>query len=314
MFSGIIYVISACFFWGLIFVVPQMMEGYSSLEVAVSRYLFYGLFSVGLIGFCRKQELKQLNSSIWLRAFWFGLLANVLYYPCLVCSIRYATPVIATLIFGLSPIAISIFGNWKRRECRYEHLILPALCILIGLVLVNWRELHNSMIEGSLQDYLLGITSGVIAVGLWTYYAVANADFLKRHPQISSLTWSTVVGIATLGWIAIILAYSIGKQGLDHTLRQYIISNSHSFVIGGLILGILSTWVGIYCWNKGSSRLPVSFAGQLTVFETIFGLLFVFILEGRYPSATEFSGAALMLSGVIMSIHTFKTASAAEAH
>jgi drug/metabolite transporter (DMT)-like permease len=308
MFIGIFFVISACFFWGFIFVVPQFMAGYSPLEVAMSRYLFYGIFSCVLIFFCSKKERRQMTGRNWAQAFWFGLLANILYYPCLVCSIRFASPVIATLIFGLSPIAIALYGNWKQQECSYGSLIIPALCIVLGLGLVNLPALQNSSLEGSLGEYCSGIAFGLIAVGLWTYYAVANAAFLKKHPYLSSVSWATIVGVATFAWVFLIVTGYVCYAGLDHTLRHYIIpaEGTNSFVIGGLLLGILSTWVGIYCWNKGSGRLPVTFAGQLTVFETIFGLLFVFILEGKYPSTIELSGAALMLSGVITSIHAFK--------
>lgn len=313
MVVGIFFVISACFFWGLIFVVPQFMVGYSPLEVAMSRYLFYGIFSCGLIFFCSKKELQQMTSRNWARALWFGLLANILYYPCLVCSIRFATPVIATLIFGLSPIAIALYGNWREDECSYKSLITPALCIILGLSLVNLPALHNSSLEGSIGEHCCGILFGIIAVGLWTYYAVANAAFLKKHPYISSVSWATIVGVATCAWVFLIVVGYVCYVGLDHTFKHYIsFEGTNTFVIGGLLLGILSTWVGIYCWNKGSSRLPVTFAGQITVFETIFGLLFVFILEKRFPSTVEVLGASLMLLGVISSVHAFKKGSKAK--
>ena len=79
-----------------------------------------------------------------------------------------------------------------------------------------------------------------------------------------------------------------------------------AFMVGGLMLGFFSTWLGIFLWNQGSSRLPVSFAGQLTVFETIFGLMFVYLVDQRLPSWIELCGATLMLSGVIVSINAFK--------
>lgn len=308
MFIGIFFVITACFFWGLIFVVPQFMEGFNPFEVALSRYFFYGIFSCILVIFCNKQKLGQITGKNWAQAFWFGLLANILYYPCLVYSIRFASPVIATLIFGLSPIAIALYGNWKQEECSYKSLIIPVLCIVLGLTLVNFPALQNSSLEGSLVEYCSGIVFGLIAVGLWTYYAVANAAFLRKHSYISSVNWATTVGVATFAWVCIIMAGYISYIGMDLTWRLYRIQTQdiYSLVIGGLLLGILSTWVGIYCWNKGSSRLPVTFAGQLTVFETIFGLLFVFILEGTYPSLLELMGSALMLTGVISSIHAFK--------
>jgi len=45
-----------------------------------------------------------------------------------------------------------------------------------------------------------------------------------------------------------------------------------AFFIGSAILGLLCSWVGAWLWNRASLHLPVSLAGQLTIFETIFGV------------------------------------------
>lgn len=309
MLLGIFFVISACFMWGLIFVVPQFMEGYSPMEVALGRYFFYGVMScIFLAGWRRDIFRKLLSRDVILKALWFGLIANILYYPCLVFSIRYATPVIATLIFGLSPISIALYGNLRQKECSYKSLALPVLGIASGLVLVNWPALQNSTLTGSVQEYCIGIFFGLAAVGLWTYYAVANSRFLKKTLEMSSINWSSIVGIATLAWVVLIMGCNILFNGPEAFIWKYLTPTPEmqSFMIGGLVLGFISTWLGMFLWNLGSSRLPVSFAGQLTVFETIFGLLFVFLVEQRYPSLIELCGATLMLSGVIVSINTFK--------
>ena len=57
-----------------------------------------------------------------------------------------------------------------------------------------------------------------------------------------------------------------------------------SFLIGCATLGLLCSWVGASLWNKASVFLPVSLAGQLMIFETIFGVLFVYMLNQQMPS------------------------------
>ena len=312
MILGIGFVISACFLWGLIFVVPQFMVGYSPLEIALARYFFYGLLSaIFLLGW-RRDLFRQLSWTVLRKALWFGLIANILYYPCLVLSIKYATPVIATLIFGLSPIAIALYGNWKQKECSFSSLIVPILGIATGLVLVNWPALRESSLDGSLGDYCLGIFFGLVSVGLWTYYAVSNARFLKTVGEMSSLNWSSIVGVATLAWVLLFMGASVLYEGPTAFAWKYLTLHPEmqSFMLGGLALGFFSTWLGMYLWNLGSSRLPVSFAGQLTVFETIFGLSFVFIVDQQLPSFIEMIGASLMISGVIFSINAFNYRSA----
>ena len=158
MLLGIFFVISACFMWGLIFVVPQFMEGYSPMEVALVRYFFYGVMScVFLLGW-RRDIFRSLSKQALWKALWFGLIANILYYPCLVFSIRYATPVIATLIFGLSPIAIALYGNWRQQECSYKSLALPALAIATGLIFVNWPACRKAPLKGRSRNIALAFS------------------------------------------------------------------------------------------------------------------------------------------------------------
>ncbi len=42
----------------------------------------------------------------------------------------------------------------------------------------------------------------------------------------------------------------------------------------------------------------MSFAGQLTIFETIFGLLFIYLFEQRLPNLLECLGIALFLIAI----------------
>lgn len=55
-------------------------------------------------------------------------------------------------------------------------------------------------------------------------------------------------------------------------------------------------------WNKASTLLPVSLAGQLMIFETIFGVIYVFILNWQAPSFLETFGIILLLGAVIHGI------------
>ena len=62
------------------------------------------------------------------------------------------------------------------------------------------------------------------------------------------------------------------------------------FLIGCATLGVFCSWVGAALWNKASVFLPVSLAGQLMIFETIFGVLFVYMINQQIPSLMEGGG------------------------
>ncbi|MFI4957395.1 MAG: EamA family transporter [Gammaproteobacteria bacterium] len=78
-----------------------------------------------------------------------------------------------------------------------------------------------------------------------------------------------------------------------------------SFWIGSAVLGLLCSWMGAFLWNKASLYLPVSLAGQLTVFETIFGVIFVYIISQSFPSPLEVVGILILLAGVVVGIRHF---------
>ncbi len=77
------------------------------------------------------------------------------------------------------------------------------------------------------------------------------------------------------------------------------------FLLGSATLGLLCSWVGAFLWNKASLHLPVSLAGQLTIFETIFGVLFFYLLTMTLPSTIEVIGIIILLAAIIYGIRKF---------
>src|SRR5262245_8925287 len=123
MLRGIVLVISACFVWGLIYVVPHYMEAFNSLEVALGRYFFYGLVSCAFMLSFRWKQLLAVPRKLWKTAFLFGFLTNMGFYPLAVLCMRCADSAIAALILGMSPVTIAFYGNWKEKECSFKSLI-----------------------------------------------------------------------------------------------------------------------------------------------------------------------------------------------
>ena len=94
MFKGVVFALGACFIWDLIFIVPQFMSGFSSIEVALGRYLMYGV--VSSLFFCKSlfQKTCRYPRSIWIKALYFSLISTIGYYTFVVLALRYSTPAI----------------------------------------------------------------------------------------------------------------------------------------------------------------------------------------------------------------------------
>jgi drug/metabolite transporter (DMT)-like permease len=80
------------------------------------------------------------------------------------------------------------------------------------------------------------------------------------------------------------------------------------FIIWCLVMGVIGSWVATWCWSIASARLPLAVCAQLIVAETVFGLSFGFIFEGRTPYLSEAVGGTLQIIGVMVTLYLFSRA------
>lgn len=312
--KGSIYALLACLIWGLIFIIPPYLKGFDALEIALGRHGVYGLLSCCLALISGQNLLKKHPLPIWKKAFLFSFVCNILYYVCVVMGVQYANPAITALILGTSPVFISFYGNWKERQCSFKSLVLPSVFILLGLLLINlpaiqeWMTPNESDLErgeGKLS-YVWGSFAAGVSLIAWSWYVVANAKFLKTHTSISSQEWSTLVGVTTFIWVVTLSIAYKSWQGKEHLIKFTEVSDQLLHYLGGCtVLGIGCSWVGAYFWNKASLLLPVSFAGQLLIFETIFGLLYYYLIKQEIPPTYELAGVSLMLGAIFYGMNSW---------
>lgn len=299
LFEGIAFALGACFVWGLIFVIPYFMKDFSSLEVVVGRYTFYGAISAAIFLKSKIQGSCNYPKHIWLKALYFSLMGTIGYYMFLVLAIRYSSPAICALVTGISPVAIAFYGNWRHKETHFKNLIIPSLLILMGLIIINIPEFLESP---SPSSYILGLVFCFIALASWVWYVVANSKFLKFHPHVHSSDWSTLIGVCALLWACIFITLFGPFSGISFEITKYL---STEFLIGSALLGLICSWVGAFLWNKASFYLPVSLAGQLTIFETLFGVLFFYLFTQSLPPLIEVIGIITLLTAIVYGIRKF---------
>jgi drug/metabolite transporter (DMT)-like permease len=301
MLKGTLFALGACFIWGLIFIVPQFMSHFSPVEVALGRYTCYGLLSSLIFLRLRVKGSCKYPLPIWLKAMVFSFASTFGYYIFVILALRFASAAICALILGICPIVTAFYGNWKEREFSFKKLIAPSILILVGLIIINAPHFNDNP---SSSLYAAGLLCSLGALAAWSWYVVANAGFLKRNPQIALSEWATMIGVASMVWSLFFGALSWLIFGSEIESGRYSLQNPHfiPFLMGAAILGLLCSWVGGFFWNKASFHLPISLAGQLTIFETIFGLVFVWILEKTLPPVWEGIGIFLLLTAIVYGI------------
>lgn len=308
MIMGILLVLTACVFWGLIFVIPCFMEGFSCIEVALGRYFFYGIIAFCAIAIQGRSFFRGISKQMWLTAGLFALVVNIIYFTSLVLGVRYANASITALLSGLGPITVAYYSNWKEKTGSYSSLTFPSIALVVGLILVNIPAFDGT-IEHSIGEYLLGLVFALLSLGAWTWFVVSNARFLKQYSELTPSRWANIMGAVTLGWVILIgigLALTLGTE--EDWIRYTVASDErNAFLIGTALLGLTCSWLGFYLWYKASTLLPVCLAGQLAIFETIFGLIFVFFIEGQMPTLLEVVGILIMIGGITASVRMLST-------
>jgi drug/metabolite transporter (DMT)-like permease len=311
MLGGILAALGAGLMWGLVFITPLLLPDYPGAILSFGRYIAFGLIAL-VPAWLDRKRIAQLRRQDWRAAGKLALIGNLIYYAALASAIQLADAPLPTMLIGTLPVVIAICSNWSPHQASdaiaWRKLALPLLIIFIGLMLVNASELAHMNGKRSLAEYAKGGLVALIAVAAWTWYPIMNSRYMKVYTHISSTTWATAQGLATLPMAVLGFAsYGIyqhlsGSQSYDYPLGPH----PWTFIGLMLTLGLLASWLGTLLWNYASQKLPTSLAGQLIVFETLSALLYAFILRGSPPAPQILMGIVMLCTGVAFAVRAFK--------
>jgi drug/metabolite transporter (DMT)-like permease len=272
-------------FWGFAFLVPQLIPECSPGLIALGRFCFFGLISVLALAFRYRELRRVLSKSILLQSLSFSFFGNSFYYFLLILGIRFAGITASSLIVGLLPVTVAIAGNGGRITRR----MIPSLSLITFGILVINIDLWIKTTPRALHP-VLGVFFLVSALALWTWYAVANSNFLKTHSSISPALLSSLTGAFTLLFSPLIAWIQSASTGVD-ILNS--LPHGHeliAFILWSALLGIGASWLALWLWNIASHRL-----------------LYGFIFEKRFPEIFETIAIISITLGVLMAIRSPRT-------
>lgn len=305
MFKSILYSVLACFFWGGIFIIPQYLEEFSCLDIVLGRYFFFGIISLFLMSvhvFIYKERdfLKH-----WKEAALCGFVMNIVYYIALNFGIRFSSPSVIALIVGTSPVAIEMFSQ-NKNALKKASFLIPSLVILFGVALINVETLYVDWHKLTFFQYFLGLICGLFSLGAWTWYVIFNTSFLSKN-KLNPSQWTILSGSMTLLFSLI----GIGVRWFfleSEELARYSLFKEEGVRLLSVVLflAVFCSWLSFTLWNIASVKLPAALSGQLAVLETVFGLIFIYLFQGKFPSLFEIIGITFILGGVFSGMHQHK--------
>ena len=291
MLTGVLAGLAAGALWGVVFVAPRMVEGYNSVDLTAGRFVAYGLVAALVCASTRRAlpDARQALSAIGL-----SLLGFTGYYLLLVLAIRDAGTEVPSLVIGTIPVWVMLLG--KPGHLRWAALVPGILLTAAGLALMTLAPQAGDVnVQG--EHYWRGILWACASLASWTAFALLNAAWLKRHPEVSATDWANWLGLATGAGALVLWAVAGSDLG---TLAS--LPDAPLFFGLALATGAGSAWLATILWNMASRRLSPSLCGQLIVSETLFALAYSFAWDGRWPTTAQWAAVVLFTLGILASI------------
>jgi drug/metabolite transporter (DMT)-like permease len=303
MRRGVAYGVMAGAFWGSVFIAPRLLPEFSPLALSAGRYVTYGLVSLLAALPIARQLIRKVTRQDCIALIGLALTGNIVYYVLLSAAVQRVGIAPSSLIVGVLPVTVTLAGRRDHGAVAMRKLVWPLALVLGGIVCINLDVFTASAtgVTASRIDRAIGLLCATGALLSWTWFAVANARYLKEHLRYNGNEWSVLSGVVT-GLLGVLLG--VAAMTLPGSLRQgpLPLPRWHDFWVVNLVLAVGASWLGNALWNAASKRLPLTLSGQMIVFETLFALLYGFIYDTRLPRLLEVAAIALLMFGVTWSV------------
>lgn len=305
MLVGVACGLAAGAFWGLTFVAPSAIAPYSELDLAILRYLAFGVTSLALMALSPRFRPGKLSFRQIRLALFLGLTGYVVYYVFVAFAVRLSGPAITPLVIGALPVLLALYGNWREPLVAWSAIV-PALALIVtGLAVINGAAILSAPSASSRADAAFGFLLALCALSVWFLYAIVNARAMRAAHAPDALGWTSLQGIgAMLGVLPLMLIAPLAGWSEIPT-RGFEGSDGARLLVWALVTGVLGSWLAQYFWTVASRRLPLALSAQMIVSETLFGLAYGFAFAGRWPHAGEWLGGALLIGGVMLGVRAF---------
>jgi len=300
--TGIACGMGAGALWGLVFLAPELARAFTPLQLAIGRYLAYGLFSALLIAPRWRTLAAGLGRREWIALAWLALAGNTLYYILLSTAVQTGGIAMASLVIGFLPVAVTIVGSRDRGAVPLAALAPSLLLCGAGALCIGWQALAAPTSAAP----ILGLACAIGALAAWAAFAVGNSRCLARLPHVSVQDWNLLTGLVTGAQAVALVPLTLAFEPLHHAGAAWL-----RFAGVSVGVALLCSIVGNALWNRMSRLLPLTMVGQMILFETLFALSYGFLWEQRLPSLLEVAAFALVVLSVLSCIAAHRRPAAA---
>ncbi|WP_257291835.1 hypothetical protein [Endozoicomonas sp. ONNA1] len=294
---GVVYSLVSGALLGSLIILPEWMSEYTAIELVAGRFAAFGLW-ISMIVLFRREMIQRARLGDIQKWVWVALLTNVLYYLFLIISIRSLGGVFACILMAALPM---IFQKCFLTRKAGSQLTIPLLLLIGALFLLMSQKFDQVSPDSHEQSMANGLFWLLLASISWLAGTRIQLLMAIEHPDIGPSDRYLLTGLGSM--LALPMIYPL--TWLDHpefTLFSKGVANiDWAYFGGGLLLaGVLATGLARICRRKAVLHNSDSGFYPCTSLEVLFGVLFVFMLEGRIPNAQEWAVIAILVWGMAL--------------
>lgn len=187
------------------------------------------------------------------------------------------------VITTLSPVFLSIFAIFLLQEkITRKQFISIAIAFAGVLAVVGIPGTQGE--SGNLMGNLFLMAAALF----WGYYSVISRKISSFYSPLQITTWGIVIATA-LTFPCIFFEWG---RWSPQALTQIPI------ILSILYIGIISTAVAFFSWNKGLALLPAHQAGVFFFFQPVVGTLLGWFFLNEKLHISFIMGSLLIITGV----------------
>jgi drug/metabolite transporter (DMT)-like permease len=288
---GGMYVVSK---YVLAFLPPLTLVG---LRLAIAAVVLSGLAAGSRAGLAPRSGLPRL---LLCGVVGFGISLTAQF-----AGTRLSTAHDGALITSATPAFIALFAGWLLKERVTPWRWLAMAVATAGVIVVATDQLPDpaaalpsagappATVPRDAGEAPLGNALLFVAAVTWALYTVLAKASMERDSPLIVTTYATYGGLlcvlpaVPLEWAAL----APPDWGALPALAWW----------GMLYLGVVSTAVAFYLWNRAFETLDASLASLFFFAQPVVGSLLGWLLLDEHLSPRFFAGAAAIVAGVLLS-------------
>jgi drug/metabolite transporter (DMT)-like permease len=278
--SGLIAGLTAASIWGGMYVVSKVVLDIVPPFMLVTMRLILGILVLWIIiarrggtGFSRQQKIAAIG---------VGLVGYGVSLGFQFAGTRLSTASNGALVTSATPAFVLMFAAWILQEKITQRRFFALLISTLGVICVidlRTAQLSSTMFLGNL--YLLA------AALTWALYSVLVRKFthnLDVLPATMLFFWGGLFVSMPAGFI------ELQTKGIGEI--------TFGVILGILYLGIVSTALAMFLWNKAFATLEAGLASLTFFAQPVVGATLGALLLGEQLSLAFLAGGILIAAGI----------------